>query len=132
MLEISKEFTFDMAHRLALHSGKCKNLHGHSYRLQVFLSSEKNSQGMIADFAEIKNMVKKEILSLLDHSTAIWSKDEMLMKAIPECFKRTVLPFETTAENLAEWIFVTLEKNEPRISKVILWETPASQAIYTR
>jgi 6-pyruvoyltetrahydropterin/6-carboxytetrahydropterin synthase len=132
MLEISKEFTFDMAHRLALHPGKCKNLHGHTYRLQVFLSGEKNRQGMIADFADLKKLVKTEIVEKLDHSTAIWADDDVLMKAIPENFKRALFPFETTAENLVEWIFITLEKIEPRISKVILWETPASQAIYTR
>ncbi len=132
MLEISKEFTFDMAHRLALHSGKCQNLHGHTYRLQVFLSGEKNGQGMVTDFADLKSLVKTEIVEKLDHSTAVWSNDELLMKALPASFKKMVFPFETTAENLAEWIFFTIEKQEPRISKVILWETPASQAIYTK
>lgn len=132
MIDISKTFTFDMAHRLTFHAGKCRNLHGHTYRLEVFLTGEPDENGFIADFADLKTTVKTQVINKLDHSVAIYDQDEILMPAIPESLKRVIFPFETTAENLVQWIFRTIDKYDHRISQVILWETPTSKARYIR
>ena len=72
MFKTAKEFTFDMAHMLDGHDGKCQNLHGHTYILQVEISgSLKESgakKGMVMDFSDLKNIVKTHILDKMDHA----------------------------------------------------------------
>ena len=71
-IRITKRFTFEAGHALYGHDGKCKNIHGHSYKLYVTVIGEpitdSNSPkfGMIIDFADLKSMVKKEIVEELD------------------------------------------------------------------
>ena len=66
MFKISKEFSFDMAHLLDGHDGKCQNLHGHTYKLQVEISGDLYESGakkaMVIDFSDLKSIVKKTIL----------------------------------------------------------------------
>lgn len=71
MFKISKEFSFDMAHLLDGHDGKCQNLHGHTYKLQVeiwviYMSLRKKA--MVIDFSDLKSIVKKSILDPMDHA----------------------------------------------------------------
>ena len=67
---ISKSFAFEAAHRLPQHRGKCRRLHGHSYRVEVAISgvlqSSGPSQGMIMDFDEL-SLVVRPLLAALDH-----------------------------------------------------------------
>ena len=62
MLKIAKEFSFDIAHMLDGHDGKCKNLHGHTYRLQVEVGGPLHASGpkagMVMDYADLKDIVK--------------------------------------------------------------------------
>ena len=73
-IRITKKFTFESGHALYGHDGKCKNIHGHSYKLYVTVIGEpiadRNSPkfGMIIDFSDLKSMVKKEIVEEFDHS----------------------------------------------------------------
>lgn len=73
-IRITKEFTFEMAHALFGYDGKCKNIHGHSYKLDVCVIGEtiKDSNnpkfGMLIDFGDLKEIVKSEIVDIMDHA----------------------------------------------------------------
>lgn len=77
MIRITKIFTFETAHVLYNYDGKCKNMHGHSYKLFVTvkgnpindLDSHKN--GMVVDFGNIKKIVKQEIVDVWDHAVMV-------------------------------------------------------------
>jgi len=108
-----KEVTFDAAHNLVNYQGKCENLHGHTYRLQVTVEGEKNPEtGMVCDFVELKNILRTHVVEKLDHT--------YLNDRVPL----------STAENLAEWIAGELTpplgERGLRLVRLILWETPGS------
>jgi len=111
-MKITKEFTFDSAHKLEWHPGKCKNLHGHTYRLQVTLEEELNENGIVMDFGDLKDIVKDEVLNKLDHS--------FLNDTIEN----------PTAENIVMWIWNQLKPKLPLLNKITLYETPTSWASY--
>ena len=68
MITITKIFKFEASHLLPIHQGKCKNLHGHSYKLEVTVGAKQlNEQDMVMDFGDLKEIVNKEIINKLDH-----------------------------------------------------------------
>ena len=73
-IRITKKFTFEAAHALYGYDGKCKNIHGHSYKLFVTIigNTIKDSNnvkfGMIIDFSDLKKIVKSEVVEEFDHS----------------------------------------------------------------
>ncbi|MCT4203594.1 6-carboxytetrahydropterin synthase [Elizabethkingia anophelis] len=77
MIRITKIFTFETAHVLYNYDGKCKNMHGHSYKLFVTvkgkpvndLGNPKN--GMVVDFGDIKKIVNEEVVDIWDHAVLI-------------------------------------------------------------
>jgi 6-pyruvoyltetrahydropterin/6-carboxytetrahydropterin synthase len=75
---VSKEFTFEAAHRLLEnYTGKCTNNHGHSWLIKLFVeSSQLDNKGMVIDFQEMKKL-KNWIDNELDHTTILWEKDPM-------------------------------------------------------
>ncbi|MGQ1947377.1 6-pyruvoyl trahydropterin synthase family protein [Geofilum sp. OHC36d9] len=76
-IRLTKEFRFEMAHALYNYDGLCKNIHGHSYILQVTVIGEPITEsnnpklGMVMDFGELKTIVNREIVSKLDHAVVI-------------------------------------------------------------
>lgn len=118
---ICKEFTFHAAHQLPNHRGKCKDLHGHTYKVEVEVSGElelaedASDECMVMDFDELKEYYNENIHKKVDHK-----------------FLNDVLPFRTTAENIARWIFETLETEitfgRRYVTRVRVWETPTSWA----
>lgn len=110
---ITKIFNFESAHSLPNHDGKCAGLHGHSYQLEVSIIGDVvesgPKEGMVMDFADLSNLVRIQIIEKLDHK-----------------FLNEVLPFTTTAENIAKWIFETLRNSNLEVSKIKLWETKNS------
>lgn len=74
-IRITKQFSFETGHALYGYDGKCKNVHGHSYRLDVTVIGrpiEDNSDvkfGMVIDFGDLKKIVKSEIVDVFDHAT---------------------------------------------------------------
>jgi len=126
--EISKTFFFDMAHRLTFHEGACRNIHGHSYTLEIFLQGPVDSQGMILDYGDLKKLVAEKILNRLDHSLAVYEQDSLLMGRIDPSLKQIIFPFETTAEHLVQWILQELRKTEKRVVRAVLWETRNNKA----
>jgi len=71
-MKIARWFKFCAAHRLPTHAGKCRSLHGHSYRVRVVLSGEVDSEsGMIVDFAELDSDLGRYVQDSLDHATIL-------------------------------------------------------------
>jgi 6-pyruvoyltetrahydropterin/6-carboxytetrahydropterin synthase len=74
-IRITKQFSFETGHALYGYDGKCKNVHGHSYRLDVTvigapISNASNVKyGMVIDFSDLKKIVKEEIVDIFDHAT---------------------------------------------------------------
>ena len=74
-IRITKQFSFETGHALYGYDGKCKNVHGHSYKLDVTvigtpISNASNVKfGMVIDFGDLKNIVKEEIVNVFDHAT---------------------------------------------------------------
>ncbi|MFP3387768.1 6-carboxytetrahydropterin synthase QueD [Brevibacillus sp. SIMBA_040] len=120
---VSKEFTFDAAHHLHAYEGKCKNLHGHTYKVVFGISGLPDEIGLVIDFGDIKQIWKEHIEVYLDHR-----------------YLNEMLPLmNTTAENMVVWIFEQMEDqlqsetyrnryNEARVEFVRLFETPTSYA----
>ena len=77
MIRITKIFTFETAHVLYNYDGKCKNMHGHSYKLFVTVKGkpindiENPKNGMVVDFGDIKSIVKSEIVDVWDHAVLV-------------------------------------------------------------
>ncbi|PLR76564.1 6-carboxytetrahydropterin synthase QueD [Bacillus sp. V3-13] len=120
---VSKEFTFDAAHHLHCYEGKCKNLHGHTYKVIFGLSGFVDNRGLLIDFADMKEIWKNEIEIHLDH----------------RYLNETLPPMNTTAENIVVWIYEQMaealkrqdrqQKYEgARVEFVRLYETPTSYA----
>jgi 6-pyruvoyltetrahydropterin/6-carboxytetrahydropterin synthase len=76
-IRITKQFTFEMAHALYGYDGKCKNIHGHSYKLDVCVignpidDSQNPKYGMVIDFGDLKDIVKSEVVDIMDHATML-------------------------------------------------------------
>ncbi|WCK55689.1 6-carboxytetrahydropterin synthase QueD [Aneurinibacillus sp. Ricciae_BoGa-3] len=122
---LTKEFTFDSAHHLHLYEGKCKSLHGHTYRLIVTVSGFVNEIGICVDFADIKKIYEETIKQKLDH--------KYLNEVLP--------PMNTTAENMIVWIWeqiaarldeLGLTDLGTRLEELVLYETPTSYATLKR
>lgn len=102
-MKIAKEFNWDMGHRLLFHKGKCKNLHGHSYRLIIELDGKEDQNGMVMDYYDVKTFVNP-ILETLDHSVMVYEYDTELCKALTTLdTKLVIVPFESTAENITKY-----------------------------
>ena len=74
-IRITKQFTFETGHALYGYDGKCKNVHGHSYKLSVTVIGKPITDtsnvkfGMVIDFGDLKKIVKEEIVDVFDHAT---------------------------------------------------------------
>jgi 6-pyruvoyltetrahydropterin/6-carboxytetrahydropterin synthase len=64
---VTCSFTFEAAHRLAWHPGKCRNLHGHSYRLEVTVAGPLDDNGVVVDFDLLREIVEREVIGQWDH-----------------------------------------------------------------
>jgi 6-pyruvoyltetrahydropterin/6-carboxytetrahydropterin synthase len=114
-VQIRKSFTFEAAHVLPNHPGKCARLHGHSYRLEVALEGPLQSggpaAGMIEDFEVISRIVKEAVVSKLDHR----SLNELIENP--------------TAENIVVWVWANLAHRLPQLAELTLWETRKASVV---
>lgn len=137
-IRITKEFVFDMAHALSNYDGKCKNIHGHTYKLFVTLigipcedcSSPKN--GMVLDFGDLKNIVKIPIVDVFDHALVVpANKGFEDLRKFQETDKYIEVPFQPTCENLTIYIADIIRSKLPdsvSLYSIRLYETPTSYA----
>ena len=120
MFSVCKEFRFAAAHQIRGHRGGCENLHGHSYRVRVWVEAEAlDALGMVVDFADLKR-VMEEVVGPFDHR---------FLNEIPPFDERN-----TTAELLAEHVFEEvsrrLDDGRVHVSRVEVWESDSSFAAY--
>ena len=102
-MKVGRIFYFDASHHIPKYKGKCEQIHGHTYRLEVMAEDEVKKDGMVMDFTEIKDIINREVVDVLDHRNL----NEVLDNP--------------TAENITEWIWNALEKKLP-LKSVKLWE----------
>jgi 6-pyruvoyltetrahydropterin/6-carboxytetrahydropterin synthase len=122
LIRISKEFRWEMGHRLPYHEGGCANVHGHSYRLVVELCAELDEQGMVMDYGDVSAAVKP-ILAELDHAYMIDPSDQEVRATLSGLgLKMVEVPFFSTAENIAAWLLERLKPSlaGPRIQELVV------------
>ncbi|EEF15663.1 putative 6-pyruvoyl tetrahydrobiopterin synthase [Actinobacillus minor 202] len=140
MFKIAKEFSFDMAHMLDGHDGKCQNLHGHTYKLQVEVTGNLHlygaKRGMVMDYSDLKAVVKQHILDPMDHAFIYDLQSEKETKVAQLLMdldsKVYGIPSRTTAEEMAKYMFEKLANVGLPVSLIRLWETPTSYCEYSR
>ena len=137
MYGLKTEASFDSAHFLTDYYGKCENLHGHRWRMEVTIATDElqeegTMRGMVLDFGVYKKAVR-ELAESLDHTFLVeeGSLTPETMAALEnEGFTLTVLPFRTTAENLARYAFDQLTDQGLPVVEVEVDETPNNRAFY--
>jgi len=138
-VRITKEFRFEASHALLNYDGLCKNIHGHSYILFVTIIGEpvidesNPKLGMLMDFGDLKRIVKKEIVDVLDHSVILNKKaDYQSFTNVKEMFDRIhLLDYQPTCENMVVDFAAKIIKQLPEnvnIYSVKLYETASSNA----
>lgn len=109
MIRLTKEFAFESAHALAGYDGKCREIHGHSYRLFVTVAgtpSEREDdpkRGMVMDFGDLKRIVGSEIVDRLDHSFVMrrTPESERIASTLGGEFRNVILvDYQPTCENM--------------------------------
>ena len=137
MYGLKTESCFDSAHFLTDYYGKCENLHGHRWRVVVYIEQEElqeegTMKDMVVDFGVFKKAVRAQT-EALDHTFLVeeGSLAEDTVKCLErEGFKLTFFPFRTTAENLAHYIADQLIAEGYPVSQIDCYETPNNCAIY--
>ena len=142
-MEITTRLEFDAGHRIPQHKSSCKNLHGHRYAIEVTIKGEvvsdkSNSEfGMVMDFKDAKELIKKTIVEEWDHSFIVYKDDAVVLKFLETLadHKTVVFPLVPTAENMA---LVAMDKLKISFNKefgslikpfkVRLYETPNNWA----
>jgi 6-pyruvoyltetrahydropterin/6-carboxytetrahydropterin synthase len=103
-MKIAKEFNWEMGHRLQFHSGKCKNLHGHSYKCMIELSGDPDKNGMVLDYFDMKSVIGP-IIDELDHAFMVCKTDIEIIEFLDKIESRkVVVDFESTAENICLYL----------------------------
>jgi len=138
-VRVTKEFHFEIAHALWNYDGPCKNLHGHSYKLFVTIIGSpikdelSSKNGMVIDFGDLKQIVKREIVDELDHAVILNSKAiENIPQEISQMFeRRLIVDFQPTCENLVIDFAQRIKKHLPdrlQLFSLKLHETETSFA----
>lgn len=120
MYKIKIATDFDAAHQLRGYKGKCENIHGHNWRVEVEVISDRlNDIGLAIDFKELKG-ITESVISQLDHT-----------------FINELPPFNEinpSSENIARWIYLSLkdklESTTVRLYSVTVWESEHASATY--
>ena len=151
MVTVTKTVKFDAAHVLTNHEGLCKNLHGHTYRVDVTVAQPAgDTKDMVIDFKDLKKIATEVICERFDHAfiyntesegerderfdhAFIYnteSEGEREIAAVVERYgmRTAAIPFRSTAENLAKLFFGELKSRIPGLYAVKVWETADSCA----
>lgn len=143
-LRLTKEFVFQMAHTLSAYDGKCRNIHGHNYKLYVTIEGSVESwecnapgghdpecrhmSGMVMDYSDIKRIVEQNIIDLYDHAFVV--PCDSPFSGLTGT-KLVVLPFQPTCENLLSHFYSILSDKFPdnvKLYSLKLYESDSSFA----
>ncbi len=131
MYSITKEINFCYGHRLMLHTGKCRHLHGHSARAEITLRSKTlDQQAMVMDFSRLKTNVAEFIDKQLDHNLLLHKNDPLCEILSQQGERFLALAQHPTAEYLAQMIYQYSKDQGLPVYKVLLWETNSANACY--
>ena len=126
MTTVTKTVKFDAAHVLTDHQGLCRNLHGHTYRVDVSVAQAGDGD-MVIDFKELKGVLSEVILDRFDHSfiynTGSVGESEIAAVVEKHGMRTVAIPFRSTVENLAKLFFNELKDRISGLSAVKVWET---------
>lgn len=135
MITVTKTIKFDAAHILTNHQGLCKNLHGHTYRVDVSVTQGSgDTRDMVIDFKDLKRIASEVVCERFDHAfiynTESAGEREIAAVVEKNGMRTVAIPFRSTAENLAKLFFGELKERIPGLSAVKVWETADSCAEY--
>lgn len=139
-IRITKQFNFETGHALYGYDGKCKNVHGHSYKLSVTVIGEPISDsnhvkfGMVIDFGDLKKIVREEIVDVFDHAT-VFNQNTPHIELAHELQQRghhvILVPYQPTSENMVTDFAEKIQKRLPQnivLHSLRLQETETSYA----
>ena len=139
-IRITKQFSFETGHALYGYDGKCRNVHGHSYKLSVTVigtpisQSENVKFGMVIDFGDLKKIVKNEIVDVFDHAT-VFNKNTPHVELAKELSDRghnvLLVDYQPTSEMMVIDFAKKIKKHLPENIKLFslkLQETDTSFA----
>lgn len=137
MYQLTTHASFDSAHFLSGYQGKCSNLHGHRWKLEVTVQSEMleesgQTRGMIVDFGELKKDVKA-LADEFDHCLIIEKgtlRSKTMEALVEEEFKIIQVEFRPTAENFAKYFYDRMKQCGYQVSFAKVYETPNNMAGY--
>jgi 6-pyruvoyltetrahydropterin/6-carboxytetrahydropterin synthase len=131
MYAVTKEIHFCYGHRLLNHQGKCRHLHGHNAKAVIRLEAEQlDPLGMVCDFSDIGNYVKRWIEQTLDHNMLLHRDDPVLPLLQQAGESVYVMQTNPTAENIARLIFDYVEAGGFPVVEVAIFETDSALASY--
>lgn len=137
MYYLKTESSFDSAHFLKGYDGKCKNLHGHRWRVVVEIAAEQlkeegQTRGMLVDFSDLKKALKK-ICDEMDHSL-IYEKDSLRKETVTalhaEDFRMIEVDFRPTAEHFSKYFYELMSQQGFPVHRVEVYETLNNCAAY--
>jgi len=137
MYILKAEHSFDSAHFLANYIGKCGNIHGHRWKVEIEVQSEtliENGQleGMVVDFGDLKKAVKA-LVDFYDHALIIQEgtmRKETLSCIKEDGFKVIEVSFRPTAENFAAFFYNMMKEKGYNVKRATVYETPTNSAVY--
>ena len=133
MYTITAEAAFDSAHFLSGYGGKCRNLHGHRWRVVLTLKArELGADGMLMDFTDLKRELRAET-ERFDHAL-IYRKNSLKSGTVTalnaEGFRLAEVAFQTTAENFAKYFYDIFAAKGFSVASAEVFETPENSARY--
>lgn len=140
MFTLKAEIGMDIAHYLVGYDGKCKNIHGHRYRLIIKVSAQElqaegQLRGMVDDFGNIKDALKR-VSDEFDHKLLL--EDDAEGCKMAELFKENdfdfdvmLVPYRTTVEEMSRDIYRRIKSYGINVTEVEMYETPTNSCIYT-
>ena len=132
MYSVTKTIDFCYGHRLLDYEGICKHPHGHNAIVEIEIGTETlDARNMVADFSEIKRVMKTWIDRELDHKM-ILRADDPLTRVLQELGEPVhVVDSNPTVERIARLIFDVAREQGLPVARITVWETPTSWATYS-
>ncbi len=134
MYTVTTECSFDAAHFLAGYDGKCRNIHGHRWKVQIEIAGEDLQEGgMVVDFTDVKKDLK-DMADYLDHCLIIerGSLKEVTYQAlVEEDFRIVEVDFRPTAEHFSRYFYEEMTKKGYCVKRAVVYETPKNCATYS-